>query len=347
MRQRSYDAPAPNAPVVKSVVAEQNTPMSPAAVSFVITVYNKRRYLAEVLASVAAQEGSFEREVIVVDDGSTDGSGELLESLGRRLPGFQLIVQPNQGPGVATNRGLAVASMPLVKLLDGDDLLAPYATQHLIDGMERLGVEVMIGAGKPYRPGVTPQWPGPAASSPRVLADPLAVLIRSMWFNPSTMLVRREALLECAGCDERVFIQDYALALRLASNCRFGCSDSSIVAAPDAAASAADRLSSNKAQLLHDLSLSLLLFLEDSPDLAAPYQRLARRQMAGRSWKWARRELGRPLWSREFALCLRALLPWGTHEPYWKLLETFTSTGVVRRHPIGELRRAAANTAAR
>ena len=86
--------------------------MPRAAVSFVLTVYNKRRYLADVLASVAAQEGDFEREVIIVDDGSTDGSRELLERLGPRLPGFRLILQANQGPSVATTRGLAAASMP-------------------------------------------------------------------------------------------------------------------------------------------------------------------------------------------------------------------------------------------
>ena len=90
--------------------------MSRIPVSFVLTVYNKRRYLADVLASVAAQEGDFEREVIIVDDGSSDGSRELLESWGARLPGFRLIAQPNQGPSAATNRGLAAASMPLVKL---------------------------------------------------------------------------------------------------------------------------------------------------------------------------------------------------------------------------------------
>src|ERR1700739_3474814 len=146
--------------------------MARTAVSFVLTVYNKRRFLAEVLASVAAQEGSFEREVIVVDDGSIDGSRELIEALGPRRPGFCLIAQPNRGPSVATNRGLAAASMPLVKLLDGDDLLAPDATRHLIDGMERLGVEVMIGTGQPYRPGEKPAWPRRTPSAPRFLPDP-------------------------------------------------------------------------------------------------------------------------------------------------------------------------------
>ena len=310
--------------------------MSRTAVSFVLTVYNKRRYLAEVLASVAAQEGGFEREVIVVDDGSTDGSRELLESLGPQLPGFRLIVQPNQGPSVATNRGLAAASMPLVKLLDGDDLLASDATQHLIDCMECLGVEVMIGAGQPYRPGEPPYWPRPARSVPRLLADPLGALLRSIWFTPSNLLVRREALRQSGGCDERVFVQDYTLALRIARRCRFGVSDTPIVAAPDPAKIAADRVSANKAQILHDLNLALLLFIKENPGLRAHYRRIAWRRVAGRSWKWARREAGRPLWSRELALCLRAQFPWRAQERCCQLLDIFAAGGRIRRSVITE-----------
>jgi glycosyltransferase involved in cell wall biosynthesis len=301
------------------------------AVSFVLTIYNKRRFLAEVLAAVAAQEGDFEREVVVVDDGSTDGSHELLEVLGPRLPGFRLISQPNRGPSSATNRGLAAASMPLVKLLDGDDLLAPYATRHLIDCMDRLGVEVMIGAGQAYQPGKAPVWLGPSATPPRFLPDPLGALLRAIWFTPSNLLVRREALQASGGCDERVFVQDYTLALRLARRCRFGVSNTSIVAAPDPVEVAIDRVSANKAQILHDLNLALLLFVEDSPDLPARYRRLAWRRIAGRSWKWARRETGRPLWSRELVLCLGAQLPWGAHEKCRQFLETFAAGGQVRR----------------
>jgi glycosyltransferase involved in cell wall biosynthesis len=309
--------------------------MSGTGVSYLLTVYNKRRYLADVLASVAAQDGSFEREVIVVDDGSTDGSRELLESLGRRLPGFRLIAQPNRGPSIATNRALASADMPLVKLLDGDDLLAPDATRHLIDGMECLGVEVMIGAGQAYCPGEEPDWPRRTASAPRLLPDPLDALLRAIWFTPSNLLVRREALQASGGCDERVFVQDYSLALRLARECRFGISDTPIVAAPMRAENAGDRLSANKAQILHDLNLALLLFLEENPDLPAHYRRLAWRRIAARSWKWARRELGRPLWSRELVLCLGAQLPRGAHERCRELLRAFTGDGRVRRLPIG------------
>ena len=316
--------------------------MSQTAVSFVLTVYNKRRYLADVLASVAAQEGAFEREVIIVDDGSTDGSREVLESLGPRLPGFRLIAQPNQGPSIATNRGLAAASMPLVKLLDGDDLLAPDATRDLIDCMQCLGVEVMIGAGQPYRLGEMPHWPRSAPSVPRLLPDPLGALLRAIWFTPSNLLVRREALQRSGGCDERVFVQDYALALRLARRCRFGITDTPVVAAPECPEIAAGRLSANKAQILHDLNLALLLFIDDNPDLPAHYRRLAWRRVAGRSWKWARREVGRPLWSHELALCLAAQFPWGAHRSCCQLLDVYAAGGRIRRSVITELTSAAA-----
>jgi GT2 family glycosyltransferase len=305
--------------------------MSGIAVSFVLTVYNKRAYLADVLASVAGQEGSFEREVIIVDDGSTDGSRELLESLGPRLPAFQLIVQPNRGPSSATNRGLAAASMPLIKLLDGDDVLAPYATSHLLECMDRLGVDVMIGAGQPYQRGQVPVWRGPNGLAPRLLAEPLTALRLGIWFTPSNLLVRSRALQASGGCDERVFVQDYSLALRLARVCRFGLSDASIVAAPNCSELTPDRLSANKAQILHDLNLALLLFIEENPDLPADYRRLALRRIAGRSWKWARREAGRRFWSRELALCLGAYLPWGADEKCRALLDTFAANGLVRR----------------
>jgi glycosyltransferase involved in cell wall biosynthesis len=299
------------------------------AVSFVVTVYNKREYLPGVLAALLAQEGDFERETIVVDDGSTDGSGEWLAREGPRLPGFRLIAQPNRGPSVGTNRGLAAASMPLVKLVDGDDLLAPGATWLLIDGLERLEAAVMIGAGMAYRPGEAPAWPPLPQTPPRLLPDPLAALIRSMWFTPSNMLIRREALLQSGGCDERVFVQDYSLALRLAAQCRFGVTDAVVMAGPEGAGNG--RLSANKAQILHDLNLALLLFLDDHPELPARYRRLAWRRAGGRAAKWAWREAGRPLLSRELVWSLRARLPWGGREPCWRLLDVLDASGGVRR----------------
>ena len=165
--------------------------------------------------------------------------------------------------------------------------------------------------------------------------------MRSIWFTPSNLLVRREALRLSGGCDERVFVQDYSLALRLARRCRFGVSDALIVAAPDPVEIAGDRLSANKAQILHDLNLALLLFIEDYPDLPAHFRRRAWRRIAGRSWKWARREAGRPLWSHELALCLGAHFPRVAHGKCIEFLQTFAGDGRVRRPVIAELSGAA------
>ena len=120
-----------------------------------------------------------------------------------------------------------------------------------------------------------------------------------------------------------------AVAMAVANAC-----DTPIVAAPDPTEIAADRLSANKAQILHDLNLAILLFIEDNPDLPAHYGRRAWRRVAGRSWKWARREVGRPLWSHELALCLGGQFPWGAHEKCREFLKTFTESDRVRQPKI-------------
>jgi glycosyltransferase involved in cell wall biosynthesis len=85
-------------------------------VSVVIPVYNGERFLREAIESVRAQTVSV-AEIIVVDDGSTDGSAELADSLGATV-----IRQPNAGVTAARNAGILVASQPWVALLDQDDV---------------------------------------------------------------------------------------------------------------------------------------------------------------------------------------------------------------------------------
>ena len=70
-------------------------------VSFVVTAYNKERYLEATLKSILAQEGDFEREFIVVDDGSSDRSVEIAEDLIGSLANGKVIQQSNGGPGKA------------------------------------------------------------------------------------------------------------------------------------------------------------------------------------------------------------------------------------------------------
>lgn len=87
-------------------------------VSVVIPVYNGARYLEETLNSVLAQ--SYQPlEVIVVDDGSSDGTSDLLLRFGDRIT---RITQDNQGQAAARNRGIAAARGEYIAFLDADDL---------------------------------------------------------------------------------------------------------------------------------------------------------------------------------------------------------------------------------
>lgn len=92
--------------------------------SIIIPVYNTEDYLSACLDSVLAQT---ERniEVILVDDGSTDGSLEIERSYERRDPRVRVIEQPNLRQGAARNRGIEQARGTYVYLMDSDDLIVP------------------------------------------------------------------------------------------------------------------------------------------------------------------------------------------------------------------------------
>jgi glycosyltransferase involved in cell wall biosynthesis len=91
--------------------------------SVIMPVYNRKEYLRQAIDSVLAQTFTG-YELIVVDDGSTDGSMEVLESyLGR----VKILQQPHQGPEAARNKAASVAVGEYLAFLDSDDFLFPNA----------------------------------------------------------------------------------------------------------------------------------------------------------------------------------------------------------------------------
>jgi hypothetical protein len=129
-------------------------------VSYVVTLYNKRRFLPHLLAGLSGQEGAFGRQIIFVDDGSTDGTVELLKELTAGWENVVLLHQENAGPAAATNAGIAVAGGQFIKPVDGDDMLAPWATKYLLSAIESSGCRVAYGEMArvaSYRPGEPPE----------------------------------------------------------------------------------------------------------------------------------------------------------------------------------------------
>jgi glycosyltransferase involved in cell wall biosynthesis len=92
-----------------------------ALVSVVIPNYNNGQYLAEAISSVMSQTYK-NIEIIVIDDGSTDDSNEILESFGSKI---LLIKQKNQGAASARNQGIRSAKGDYIAFLDSDDIWKP------------------------------------------------------------------------------------------------------------------------------------------------------------------------------------------------------------------------------
>ncbi|KUN83597.1 glycosyl transferase [Streptomyces bungoensis] len=117
-------------------------------VSVIIGAYEAMPYLVECLASVEAQTIDPGRmEVVAVDDGSTDGTGEYLEEFAARAPmPVTVIHQENSGgPSGPRNVGLGKAAGRYVFFLDADDRLGPEALERMVAMADRNGTDVVLG----------------------------------------------------------------------------------------------------------------------------------------------------------------------------------------------------------
>ena len=145
-------------------------------VSTIVPVYNGERYLREALESVFAQTQRV-GEVIVVDDGSTDRSGEIA----RAFRGVRCVRQPNSGQASALNAGIALASGELFAFLDADDRwLRNKIDLQVRSFASRPELDIVFGHTREF---VEPGTAASACSDGRVLPSRL----------PSAMLVRRAA----------------------------------------------------------------------------------------------------------------------------------------------------------
>ncbi len=260
-------------------------------VSYVVPVYNKARYLPRVLAQIARQQGDFRRQYVFIDDGSTDGSLEILREATRGWQNRIIETQANAGSAAATNRGLALARESFVKFVDADDLIGDHATAMLLTPLRDTDACLAYGEAVRYAEEDTLDLQFYAADPPVVrLEAPLRAAIRNSMFNPSQFLARTEALKLVGGCDERLtHSQEYGLTLRLARRWPFLQVKAPVAWLPE---DVPGRLSTNEGRQLQRVTRALALFLADHPDLPADVRRYACVRAAGRAYKYARRRGG-------------------------------------------------------
>ncbi|GAA1269326.1 hypothetical protein GCM10009665_67320 [Kitasatospora nipponensis] len=183
-----------------------------APVSVVIAAYQAERTLGAALASALGQVPR-PAEVIVVDDGSRDGTS----AVARSYPGVRVIEQPNQGPSAARNTGIREATQPWVAFLDADDVWLAGKLARQRSAQARHPDAVLLAGDREPAGGARRRAPEPAGGRPRETRLGYRDLLLLNRFQTSTVQVRTEALSRCGGFDPTVDgAEDWDLWLRCA-----------------------------------------------------------------------------------------------------------------------------------
>lgn len=209
---------------VRAAAAETSSPL----VSVIIPAYNCAAYIEEALESVYRQTYPY-WEIIVVDDGSTDGTSSVLAAHRERI---QYFAQPNRGTAAARNTGIRRARGELIAFLDNDDIWLPEKLELQVRALNTWPeCGLVFTDGKTFTSaGVR----GETVLSRRIdgwlathqTADPLIAqgrMIRELLFwneisSASGVMVRRACVEHAGGFDETISItDDYDLWLRIAS----------------------------------------------------------------------------------------------------------------------------------
>ncbi|MGN1020473.1 MAG: glycosyltransferase family 2 protein [Aristaeellaceae bacterium] len=114
-------------------------------VSVIVPVYNGEKFLGPCLESILRQDLA-DMEILVVDDGSRDGTWALLEDFARRDARIRPIRKENGGVSSARNAALAVCQGAYIRFVDADDLLPPDSMATLLEGMREKDCGLVIAA---------------------------------------------------------------------------------------------------------------------------------------------------------------------------------------------------------
>lgn len=196
-KSRSSDRPNEN----------RMTPSAP-LVSVVIPTHNRCGYITETITSVLSQDYPAV-EIVVVDDGSSDATPDVLKSFGARI---NVVTQPPSGQVAAVNRGLAAATGDYITLVSDDDPILPGALSRLVDVLES-NLHALAAYPDYFIIGPT----GENIARVTVFEYSLVDMIRHHLCYPSACaLFRRRALELTGGWDTRWrWVADYEFWLRV------------------------------------------------------------------------------------------------------------------------------------
>lgn len=182
-------------------------------VSVVVPAYNEREGIEASVRSIV--RNGHPLEVIVVDDGSTDGTADLVEALA--LPGVRVIRQPNQGKPAALNTGVLAARHDLVVLVDGDTRLETETVARVVQPFADPTVGAVSGNAKVgNRAGLLGRWQHIEYVMGFNLDRRLHDLFRCMATIPGAIgAFRRDVLLDVGGVSDDTLAEDTDLTIAI------------------------------------------------------------------------------------------------------------------------------------
>jgi glycosyltransferase involved in cell wall biosynthesis len=185
-----------------------------------LAVHNGEKYLREAVESVLAQTLT-DFKFLIIDDGSTDASPQILRQFAAADSRIQLVTQPNAGLTRTLNRGLKLAETEFVARMDSDDVCLPTRLKAQVAFLrEHADVSLVGSSVELIDPEGCPIWPKPGVLVEHEKID--ADLLRKGWpiVHPAVMM-RKNAVMAIGGYDETYLTnQDHDLFLRLAEHGR-------------------------------------------------------------------------------------------------------------------------------
>lgn len=188
---------------------------APPRISVIVASYNGERFVAETMRSILRQTLA-DFELLVVDDGSTDGTRAILADLAAGDSRMRVIEKPNEGLITTLNRGIAEARGDYIARIDHDDLMRPMRLERQAAFLDANPSFVAVGCLMQSMRADGSYIGTPRIRHEKLRHDPAAFPPRQQWLYGPTPMIRAAALREAGGYREKfVTAEDRDLCWRL------------------------------------------------------------------------------------------------------------------------------------
>ena len=261
-------------------------------ISFICPIYNKLKFLPMVTKGIFDQIGSFDKEYLFIDDGSQDGSLDEIKRLTKKKKSVKIISHNNKGPAFSTQRGIQLAKGDYIKLVGGDDYIFPKCTSILLEGLKKTNAVAIFSnyiLENYLQKKVNDNLCKTELLNLRKIKEPTNQTLLRCFSGTSPTLYSHRAIKESDGCNVKLFVEDFSLALELSKLGSFAFIDNITSVGPKNDQSRI--MINNEAQLFHDYNAAIYFFLKKNKLNDKSILKKITIKCLGRSSKYARRIL--------------------------------------------------------